>query len=74
MANQVHVAPHPRGGWDVKRDSSEKASVHTPRKPEAVARAREISINEKLELVIHDKDGKIAERASYGNNQHHPEG
>jgi hypothetical protein len=29
MAKQHHVVPNPKGGWDVKKENAERASVHT---------------------------------------------
>lgn len=42
-----YVVPnHDRGGWDVKKEDSKRASTHTGTKKEAVNRAREIVRNE----------------------------
>jgi Uncharacterized protein conserved in bacteria (DUF2188) len=35
-----HVVPSAKDGWDVKRNSSDRASVHTETKKEAVGRGR----------------------------------
>jgi hypothetical protein len=71
---QIHVVPNPKGGWDIKRDGADRVSAHTPRKPEAEARGREIAIKEELELVIHNEDGSIAEKNSFGNDPSPPKG
>ncbi len=74
MAKQTHVVPNPNGGWDVKQAGGQRASVHTDTKQEAVDRGREISRNQHTELVIHNKDGKIASSDSHGNDPHPPKG
>jgi uncharacterized protein YdaT len=69
-----HVVHNPQGGWDVKRGGAEKASVHLGTKADAVTRGREISSNQKTELVIHNKDGKIASSDSHGHDPYPPKG
>jgi uncharacterized protein YdaT len=68
MNNQHHVLPNKNGGWDIKKGNSERASGHFNTKQEALARAREISINAKSELIVHNKDGSIASKDSHGND------
>lgn len=64
-----HVVPNKeKGGWDVKKPGAEKASVHTDTKADAIKKGREISKNQETELVIHNKDGKISESDSHGND------
>jgi len=69
-----HIVHNPKGGWDVKKGSSEKASKHFDKKEDAVNAGREISQNQKTELFIHGKDGKIQRRDSHGHDPHPPEG
>jgi len=71
---QHHVVPSPNGGWDVKIQNAQKASVHTEKKAEAVSAGRKISQNQKSELFIHNKDGRIASRDSHGNDPCPPRG
>ena len=66
--DEHHIVPNPNGGWDVKRSGSERAGVHTDTKKEAVDAGRTISQNQKTELVIHNKNGKIANSDSHGND------
>jgi uncharacterized protein YdaT len=69
MTRDTHrVMPHKEGGWQVKRDGGERASDRTDTKAEAVKIAREISRNQETELQIHNKDGKIAQSDSHGND------
>jgi hypothetical protein len=66
--NSHHVVPNPNGGWDGKRANSKRASIHTQTKQDAVDLTRQISLNQKTELFIQNKDGKIASRDSHGND------
>jgi hypothetical protein len=63
-----HVVSNPKSGWDVKRDGANKSSVHTGIKKDAVDKGRSISKNQKSELIIHGKDGKIQKSDSHGND------
>lgn len=68
-----HVVPH-SGKWSVKKAGSSKAtSTHTTQ-AEAIKAATEIAKNQKTELYIHGKDGRIRERNSFGNDLHPPKG
>jgi len=69
-----HVVPNPGGGWDVKRGGSSRASSHHDTKSEALNRGREISRQQSTELRIHNKDGRIAQSDSHGNDPHPPKG
>ncbi|WP_257293948.1 DUF2188 domain-containing protein [Endozoicomonas sp. YOMI1] len=75
MANKsTHVVPNSDGGWDIKQSGGQRSSGHFERKQDAVSRAREISQNQKSELVIHNKDGKISSKDSHGNDPYPPKG
>ncbi|MFA6808450.1 MAG: DUF2188 domain-containing protein [Eubacteriales bacterium] len=69
-----HVVHNSDGGWDVKRGGGKKASHHEETKAEAEKIARNISRNQKTELVIHGKDGKIQRKDSHGNDDFPPKG
>jgi len=69
MANKSHhVVPNPNGGWDVKRGGAERASGHFENKVDAIDAGRKISRNQKTEFVIHNKDGRISQSDSHGND------
>jgi uncharacterized protein YdaT len=74
MANKsTHVVPNKeKSGWDIKQSDGQKSSGYFDMKKDAVDRAREISKNQKTELTIHNKDGKIAKKDSHGNDPHPP--
>ncbi len=68
MAKSHHVVPNPNGGWDIKKGGGEKSIKHTDTKQDAVDIARQISKKQQSELVIHNKDGKISQKDSHGND------
>lgn len=72
MAKQHHVVPNPRGGWDVKRNNSERASIHTDTKQQAVDAGRQISRNQQTEFIIHGRDGVIQHSDSHGGDPNPP--
>jgi len=69
-----HVVPNPKGGWDVKRGGGSKAIKHVGRKQDAIGIARTISRNQGTELKIHNKNGRIAQSDSHGNDPYPPIG
>lgn len=69
-----HVVPNPNGGWDVKRGGSQRATSHHDRKQEAVDHGREVSRNQKSELRIHNRDGRISSSDSHGGDPFPPKG
>ena len=72
--NEHHVVSNKKGGWDIKRSNSDKSSKHCETKKEAVDIGRKISQNQKTEFVIHNKDGKISQKDSHGNDPRESEG
>ena len=70
----THVVPNKDGGWDVKQSGGKRTSGHFDAKKEATDRARKLSQNQNTELVIHNKDGKISQKDSHGNDTCPPEG
>lgn len=63
-----HVIPNPQGGWDVKRGGAKRSTGHYNTKQNAIDSARQISRNQGTELRIHNKDGRIANSDSHGND------
>lgn len=73
MGKNQHVVPHD-DGWAVRGEGNERAtSVHNTQR-EAIDAAREIAQNQESELFIHNRDGEIRERNSYGNDPFPPRG
>ena len=75
MANKkkpgVHVTPR-EDGWAVIREGNERASsVHSTQK-EAEQKGRRTARNDKTEFYLHNQQGAIRERDSYGNDPNPP--
>ena len=68
-----HIVPHP-GGWAVKSEGSSRASRVFETQKEAIAKGTEIAKNQQSELFIHNRQGQIRERNTYGNDPHPPKG
>lgn len=66
-----HVVPL-GNGWAVKREGSKRFTIITETQKDAITVARGIAKNNKTELVIHGKDGKIRDRDSYGSDPYPP--
>lgn len=60
-----HVVPL-GNGWAVKGEGSKKFTVITETQKDAIIVAREIAKNNKSELIVYGKDGRIRNRDSYG--------
>ena len=66
-----HVVPL-GNGWAVKGEGNTRFTVITDVKKDAVDVAREIAKNNRSELVIHGRDGRIQDKDSYGNDPFPP--
>ncbi|MBM6823691.1 DUF2188 domain-containing protein [Veillonella magna] len=73
MGKNQHVVPN-GSAWSVKGAGNSKATKNFSTKQPAINYAREISRNQKSELVIHNKDGRIAQKDSHGHDPHPPNG
>jgi len=70
MSNQ-HVVKH-SSGWAVKKAGASKISSVHKTQQEAIDKAREVAKNQKSELLVHGKNGKIRERNTYGKDPFPP--
>ena len=69
----VHVTPR-EDGWAVMREGNERASsVHRTQK-EAEKKGRQTARNDKTEFLLHNKQGQVRERDSYGPDPYPPRG
>lgn len=68
-----HVVPHDNG-WAVRSAGSQRASSIHNTQGEAISAGREIARNQRSELYIHGRNGRIRERDSYGNDPFPPRG
>lgn len=71
MGTNQHVT-NKSNEWRVIRENNKKATKTFPTQKEAIEYGRKIAINQKSELVIHGKDGKIRDKDSYGNDPYPP--
>lgn len=69
-----HVVSSSKGGWDVKRSGSDRSSKHFHTQNEAIQWATTVAKNQKTELYIHSRDGKIRDKNSFGNDPYPPKG
>lgn len=68
-----HVVPS-GGKWSVRRAGSSRASGTYNTQKEAVKKAREVARNQKTELYVHGRDGRIRDRSSFGRDPFPPKG
>lgn len=68
-----HIVPHSKG-WAVKSEGSSRASGIFETQREAIARGTEIAKSQQSELFIHNRQGQIRERNTYGNDPYPPKG
>jgi len=68
-----HVVPN-ANGWAVRRSGAGKATSLHGTQADAIAAARKIAVNQKTELYVHGKDGRIRERSSFGKDVNPPKG
>ncbi|MEX0899434.1 MAG: DUF2188 domain-containing protein [Gammaproteobacteria bacterium] len=67
----LHIVPH-GGGWAVRKEGASRASSVHSRKADADATGRGQAKREKVELVIHGRNGRIQDSDSFGSDPHPP--
>lgn len=67
MKKNIHVV-YDDGQWKMKRENSQKATKVFDTKISAVDYSRNIAKNDKVEFAIHNKDGRICNKNSYGSD------
>ena len=65
--------PHAKG-WQVKKDGNDKASSVHRTQAEAIEKGRAQAKANKEEFAIHNRQNKIREKDSYGNDPNPPKG
>lgn len=71
MGKNQWVSPR-ENGWAVHSEGSSRDTKIFSTKAEAVAHARKIAKNQKSELIVQKKDGKIESKDSFGNDPFPP--
>lgn len=68
MGKNVHVTHRKDGSWAVKKEENKRASGLYDTQREAIKDGQPIAKKEKSDLIIHDRENKIRDRDSYGND------
>jgi len=61
------VTIHPKG-WAIRGEGNKRATKVTKTQKEAIDIAKKIAENQKSELYIQNREGKIRSKDSYGND------
>lgn len=61
-------------GWAVRGEENSRDTSHHETQSDAIDEARGIAKNQQSEVLIHNREGKIRERSSYGDDPHPPDG
>jgi Uncharacterized protein conserved in bacteria (DUF2188) len=69
----VHVTPR-EDGWAVVREGSQRASSVHPTQKEAEKAGRQAARKDQTEFVLHNRQGQIRERDSYGSDSRSSKG
>lgn len=68
----IHVVPYKDGHWAIRRENSERVSSTHRTQNAAINQAVEKAKSDKVEVVIHRRDGRIRDSDSYGNDPFPP--
>lgn len=73
MGKNQHVVPND-SGWSVKGEGNSKATKNFSTKKPAIDYARQVSRNQGSELIVHNKNGRFAQKDSHGKDNYPPKG
>ena len=68
MGKNIHVTHRADGSWAVIGEKDSRASSLHDTQSKAIENGRGIAINNRSELVIHDRHNIIRDKDSYGND------
>lgn len=68
-----HVVPR-EDGWAVKGAGASRDTRHFRTQSDAIRAAKDIARNQRSEVVIHGRDGRIRTKHSYGEDPYPPRG
>jgi hypothetical protein len=71
MGKNQHVVRRD-DGWAVRGEHNQRDTSHHSTQGQAIEAARDIARNQRSEVVIHDRSGRIRDRDSYGNDPNPP--
>jgi hypothetical protein len=69
----IHVTPH-GDKWAAQREGSSRASSLHDTQKAAEQKGRQTARKDKTEFYLHNKQGQIRKRDSYGNDPYPPKG
>jgi len=73
MNKNQHVVKHERG-WAVRGENNTKVTKVFDTQEQAIQKGKRIATNQKAELLIHGRNGKIREKNTYGKDNFPPRG
>ncbi len=68
MGKNIHVTHRGDGSWAVIGEKDKRASSLHDTQGEAIEAGRPLAQNNRSELVIHDRDNRIRDKDSFGND------
>lgn len=68
MGKNIHVTHRNDGNWAVIGEGDKRASSLHDTQSEAIEAGRPLAQGNRAELVIHDRDNRIRDKDSYGND------
>jgi len=68
----IHVTHRQTGDWAVIGEGDDRASSRHTTQSAAIAVGRELARRNRSELVIHDRENRIRDKDSYGNDPNPP--
>jgi len=68
-----HVVPSAEG-WSVRKTGSPRVTRTFSTQQDAIDAATRIARNQRTEVYVHGRDGRIRERNSYGDDTYPPRG
>ena len=72
--DDVWVRQREDGDWEAKREGGERASGVHDTQAEAWEQAKDLARESNSEALLTNREGKIRERNTYGNDPHPPKG
>ena len=72
MGKNIHVTRRDNDKWAVKGEGDARASSLHDKQKDAIDAGRGLARGNKSELVIHDRENKIRDKDSYGNDPNPP--
>jgi Uncharacterized protein conserved in bacteria (DUF2188) len=73
VSKNIHTVPH-GDGWANRREGASRVSETFDTKQQAQQAGRDAALRDHVEHFIHNRDGRIGERNSYGNDPYPPKG